>query len=202
MHQRNPQTGRTLAVIDMRYKYYKNAVAGVRSFAQIVYPRHNFVNHILPAVRIGAELADELSAEKIIVESSIYLHDIGRIIFFYRFHERVGYYVSKTILPLLGFTKEQTNAISYCVLVHSGTGAANFETIEAEIVANADAVSQFENFPYMFSIYYCTHGKDIEKTKDWLKRKYERAWQTKLTLEVARNRVIDDYEAIEKILWK
>lgn len=186
----------------MRYKNSKNAIHRVRALAQIIYPKHNFANHILPVVRIAIELADQLSADKTIVEAAAYLHDTGRLLFLYKFHERVGYQVSKTILPLLGFSKEQTNAISYCVLVHSGTSTTHFKTIEAEIVANADAISQFENFLYVFSIYYCTHGKNIDKTKTWLMGKYENAWHSKLTLEIARDRVNEIYPRIESLIGK
>ena len=146
------------------------------------------------------EFAEQLSADKVIVETAAYLHDIGRVVFFYRFHEEIGYYVSKIILPLFGFTKEQTNEISYCVLVHSATGTPHFKTIEAEILANADAISQIENFLYMFSIYYCTHGKNIEKTKAWLREKYERAWHQKLTLKIARSRVDHVYAITKKLI--
>jgi len=175
-------------------------VERVIAFAKIVYPKHNLENHILPAVRIGADFARQLSADRLIVETALYLHDTGRILFFYKYHEQVGYYLTKALLPLLGYTKEQVHAIACCVKVHSGKGIHPFDTIEAEIVANADAVAQFENFLYMFSIHFATHGRDLEKTKGWLSRKYERSWQTKLTLAVSRDRVMQVYPGIKQAL--
>ena len=184
----------------MEYYNNKKLIKRVALFSKLLYPKHNFLNHILPAVKIGKELAKELRADSLIVESASYLHDIGRIIYRYKNHEKRGSLISKVMLPLFGFSQNQVDEICYCILVHDATVSSEFKTLEAEIVANADALSQFENFLYMFSIYYSTHGKDIEKTKDWLKNKYERTWQTKLTLNIAKERVNDEYETIKKYL--
>jgi HD superfamily phosphodiesterase len=168
----------------------------VKRFAKHVYPAHMFRNHILPAVDIAGEFADTLDANKRNTQIAAYLHDIGRVP--HPFHAAVGNYVSRVVLRWCGCPKKDIDEICYCIRVHEGK--KGFNTIEAEIVANADAVSQFENFLYMFSLYYSTHGKDIDKTKRWLKDKYQRDYTDKLTLNIAKERADAAYKGFRDLL--
>jgi HD superfamily phosphodiesterase len=156
------------------------------------------MNHILPVVRIAGELAEELSADRDIVAAAAYLHDIGRVVFLYRWHAAVGATLARLVLPLLGYTPAQARRVAACIRAHRG---APFPTLEAEIVANADAAAQLENPLYLLAIHFATHGRDLAATRAWLRAKYARDWQTKLTLPAARRRVEGEYERIKKYLY-
>lgn len=64
---------------------------------------------------------------------------------------------------------------------------------------NADAVAQFDQYLYLFAIYY-SHRKNLEKTKRWILKKLERNWNTKLTLPGLRKEIRPIYEKIRKEL--
>jgi HD superfamily phosphodiesterase len=174
--------------------------AMVREIARRIYPRHNFENHILPAVRIALDLAGALGANAGIVEPAVYLHDLGRVVFLYRYHAQVGASLARIILAVSGYANIQARAICYCVRVHESKPEAGFQTTEAEIVANADALSQIENFLYMFAIHWATHGRHTERTRRWLKEKLERNLENKVTLEIARARYSADYACLKFLL--
>jgi HD superfamily phosphodiesterase len=172
----------------------------VRLIAKILYPSHNYINHILPTVQIANDLSDSLKANKSIVITSAYLHDIGRTFLGYRGHAYKGYIISKIILPFFGYSKSEIHKISYCIRVHDSQDSNDFNSLESKIVANSDAIAQFENWFYLFSIYFSKHGHDILKTKRWLLGKLSRSWETKITLDIAKDRVCKKYIDIKGIL--
>ncbi len=153
--------------------------------AKYIYPRHNFKDHILLTVKIAKFLATKLKADLVTVEAAAYLHDVGRVILRYKHHSYTGKIIGDFILFLLGFDKKERDRITYCILVHDCTKGKP-TTLEAEIVSNADALSQIDNFLYLFSVYYSSHGQNTLETKKWIKEKYAKSTNKKITLPIAK----------------
>jgi len=171
----------------------------VKKIAKLIYPKHNFREHILVTVKIARMLASRLNADLTTVTIASYLHDIGRVLFGYKFHGLTGSIIARIILLLLGFDRRKRNLISYCILAHDqNTGKK--DTLEAEIVANADALSQIDNFLYLFSIYYSSHGRDTQQTKEWIKEKYNRGLKTKITIPIVREMAYKKLQVINQVL--
>lgn len=171
----------------------------VKWIAKLIYPNHNFKDHILVTVAIARMLALKLGADLVTVEVASYLHDIGRVLLGYKDHGRKGSFISKLILLLLRFDQKKKRSISYCVLVHDGNNG-EINNLEAEIVANADALSQIDNFLYLFSIYYSSHGKDTLRVKKWIREKYYKEMKRKITLPIARSIAKKKLRIIDEVL--
>lgn len=171
----------------------------VKWLAKLIYPNHNFKEHILVTVAIARMLALKFGADLATVEVASYLHDIGRVLLGYRDHGRKGSLITKIILLLLGFDQKGQKSISYCVLVHDGNNG-EINNLEAEIVANADALSQIDNFLYLFSIYYSSHGKDTLRVKKWIGEKYYKEMKKKITLPIARSIAKKKLRIIDEVL--
>ena len=107
--------------------------------------------------------------------------------------------ISNIILFLLGFNKRERKRITYCILVHDCTKSKP-TILEAEIVANADALSQIDNFLYLFSIYYSSHGQNSAEAKRWIREKYSRSTNKKITLPIAKKMAQEKLRAIDDVL--
>ena len=173
----------------------------------LVRQRHladDFRYHILPVVRNAVELTSRLKADQRVVETAAYLHDIGRAGPYSSAakddHHIKGAKESKRILMGLGgYDPGTIEEVYHCVLAHRARAKPDPLTIEAEIVNNADAMSHFEAFPWLFGIFLQTEP-NLESAMQGLKAKYERDWGRELTLSCAREIVRPRFEAIMMVL--
>ncbi|MBN1792385.1 HD domain-containing protein [Candidatus Woesearchaeota archaeon] len=175
------------------------------SLCERSYPRHNLEGHLLPVVRIAEMLAKRHGADEGIVVPGAYLHDIGRVKFDYLKviginHDLSGYHYSRFFLKRIGVSPELAESISRTVLTHSGDCAHAPSNIEEEIVMNADAVSHFTEYLYLLSIRYSNNGLNLRAAKDWVLKKLEKSYTTKLTLPGVTEFVEDFYDRAKKEL--
>lgn len=178
----------------------------IKKLCKSSYPQHNWGGHLIPVVEAALKLQEEHGGDREIIEAGAYLHDIGRVKFNYLSligigHDLSGYYYSRYKLWLYGAPKEKIERISRCVLTHQGNGISKYSpnTLEEEIVMNADAVAQFEQYFYLFAIHY-SHRKSLEGTKKWVLQKLKRDWDTKLTLPNLKGRLQPVYDKIKQEL--
>lgn len=101
--------------------------------------------HFEPVVKYGLELAEIRKGDKEIVEIAAWLHDIGSIMGQYENHHIVSAEVAEKLLSGLGYPREKIDAVKHCILVHRGSLALKRETKEAQILADADAMSHFDD---------------------------------------------------------
>ncbi len=168
-------------------------LARIRALAHRIHPRHNMEGHILPVVQISLELAQELDTTDIsVVEAAAYLHDAGRVRFGCYRHDVTGSIYVDWKLRQYHVPRAAREHIVSCVRTHRGTKEHPPQSIEAEIVANADALSHFECILYEFGIHY-SHTHSVRKTSEWYKTKCEYDLARKLTIPGARTRAIHHY---------
>jgi ATP-dependent protease HslVU (ClpYQ) peptidase subunit len=96
----------------------------------------------------------------------------------------------------LGYDDEFIGKVAHCILTHRGRAEPDPETLEAEIVACADAMAHFDTFLDLVPLFIKTNNGSFEKAVIELEKKMERNWERKLTLPEAKEIVKDKYEAI------
>ena len=97
----------------------------------------------------------------------------------------------------MNYPEETIEKVKHCILTHSSDKNYPPKTIEAKIVASADALSHFDNF--LALAHSCAvRGESIKETKQSLSRKYESCWD-KLMPE-AKIMADTKYNAIKLIL--
>ena len=175
------------------------AMEKVRKLARMIHPAHNLEGHILPVVAMSVELAKELNADVEIAEMGALLHDAGRVRFGCYKHEITGAHYCRIKLWQYGFPKAEAARIIECVRCHRSGADSKPSSIEARIVANADALSHFECALYLFSIRYSS-TKNLKDTIGWLRDKLSRDLRHKLTLKPSRERAIQSYRLYIKPL--
>ncbi len=158
--------------------------------------------HIVPVVKNAMGLAKKLKADEEVVEMGAYLHDISNLLIedYDKYkkeneHHILGAEKSKEFLKEQGYGDDFIEKVVHCVLAHGGRAEPNPETLEAEIVACADAMAHFDTFlrlTWMFIESYNTTQEAIIE----LENKIQRDWNKKLTLPEAKEIVKEKYEAI------
>jgi uncharacterized protein len=143
-----------------------------------------FENHLLIVVKYALELAEKENADKEIVEIAAWLHDIGSIRGDYKNHHISSAEIAEELLTKLNYPKERIELVKNCILTHRGSVLLKKETKEAQILADADVMSHFENVDKLAKLFgkeYTLkklergYNKISPKAREILKDKFEKA---------------------------
>ncbi len=157
--------------------------------------------HLLPVVEYAQKLAEICDVNKEVVELSAWLHDIGRIKFGARNHELTGAAEAERILKQFGYSDEIIEQVKHCILAHRGSGSIQPQTMEAKVVATADALAHFDMFlPLLTAIGKRGKAKDDKIIYRWIYEKMERDWNKKILIPEAMEIAEEKYRAIELLL--
>ncbi|MFH0955570.1 MAG: HD domain-containing protein [Candidatus Micrarchaeota archaeon] len=175
----------------------KNRIIAI---AKDSYEDEDYKYHILPVVKNALILGKKLNADLEVVEAAAYLHDIGRATKRVNFvkeneHHITGAAETKKILEELRCPDAFVQKVCHCVLAHRGRKGPDPETLEAKIIANADAMAHFDTFLDLFDFFLKSSGS-FEEAILALEQKMDRDWNKKLTLPEAKKTVREKYEAI------
>ena len=136
--------------------------------------------HFVSMVKYAKKLAGETGADIEIVELAGWLHDIASILGDYENHHISGADYAEKLLMEYGYPKEKIDRIKHCIIAHRGSKDIPRETIEAECIADADAMSHFDNISSLFNLALVTRKLETEEAKKFVKEKLKRSWN-KLT---------------------
>jgi uncharacterized protein len=168
----------------------------IKELCEKNYPKRHYDYHIVSVVDNALLLAKRLNADVEIVEVAAYLHDIAWAFEKCRRdneHHVVGAKKTEEILREFGYDEEFIKKVTHCVLTHRGRNDLAPKTIEAKIIANADAMAHFDTFLDLFSFFM--EGNSFEDAVSELIDKMDRNWNKKLTLPEAKEMVEEKYKA-------
>jgi uncharacterized protein len=158
-----------------------------------------FTYHFTQVAKYSGQLADKLGADKEVVLISAWLHDIGSVIKGREDHHITGAEMAGEKLKELGYPTEKIELVKKCILNHRGSQDNNRETLEEKIVADADAMSNFDNIPGIFKAAFVYGGLEQGEGGKSVMHKLDNKW-AKLHFEDSRNIIKPKYEAIKIIL--
>lgn len=163
------------------------------------YGSSNSWKHMNHVVFLSKSLAQDTGADEEIVELAAWLHDWSAIQGFYKDHHERGSVAAGNILKRLGYLNEKSKHIKRCIFTHRSSQGIKPETIEAECLANADAIAHFLEIPDLLCSRHADGDMTIEEVVTWLKAKLKRDCK-KITLTKAEGIVAPYYEAAKVIL--
>ena len=145
-----------------------------------------WTHHIKEVVRISKEIAEQLGADKEIVEISALLHDYAGIKDYslHKEHHKHGAMEAGKILTRLNCTADKINLIKYCIANHRGSVSGDRNTPEVKCLASADAIAHIENVPSLFYLAFEKFHMEIDEGREWISNKLKRSWK-KISPEVA-----------------
>ncbi len=172
----------------------------IKQIAKANYSPADYNYHILPVVKNALLLAKKLHANKEIVETAAFLHDIGtgRARKGYKaqnLHHITGAAKTKKILNRLGYDKDFIEAVCHCIISHRGRAGPEPKTLEAKIIACADAMAHFDTFLDLFKFFLEYHDS-TEEVLPLIEAKMLRDWNKKLILPAAKRLKKKKFEAI------
>lgn len=132
--------------------------------------------HFVPMVAYAQQLAKEKGADVELISIAAWLHDIGSIIYGRKDHHITGTEIAEEKLKELNYPQEKIELIKKCILHHRGSVESKRETIEEQIIAEADALSNFDNisgiFKAAFTFEHLTQKEAQKAVREKLQRKY------------------------------
>lgn len=135
--------------------------------------------HIVSVVKNAEILAEHYGANKEVVMIAAWLHDIASVTdeSLYENHHIHGAEIAYHILSEQGYDKNKILQVQECIKHHRGSIISEKRSIEEVCVADADAVSHFENIPALLYLAYVKKGMGLEEGKEFVKEKLTRSFE-------------------------
>jgi len=99
-------------------------------------------------------LAKKLNADLEIVEIAALLHDIGLISGLRENHHITGSEIAEKKLKELGYDEDKIKKVKHCIFSHRGSRDIFRESVEAQIIADADSMCHFDDIKGLFYVCY------------------------------------------------
>ena len=155
--------------------------------------------HFAPTVKYAKQLAQELGGDEEIVEIAAWIHDIGSIVHGREDHHITGSEIAENKLREFGYPEEKVQLVKNCVLHHRGSQKMKLETLEEQIVAEADAMSNFDEIPGIFKAAYIYENKTQGEARKSVLKKLENKW-SQLKFEQSKEILRPKFEAVKLLL--
>ena len=134
--------------------------------------------HIKYVVNHARELAAAQNADVTVCELAALLHDVSlpANVGPREEHEVYGAKMAREILSELNFDPEKIEHVAQCILSHRGSKSAERKTNEEWILAEADALSHFDNIPMIFSLAYGEKKMPMAEGREYVKKKLQKSF--------------------------
>ena len=155
--------------------------------------------HFVPMVAHAKELAKEMNADIEIVEIAGWLHDVGSIIYGREDHHKTGAKVAKDFLTKIAYPENKIRLVEQCILGHRGSQNIERTSLEEQIIAEADVMSNFDNIAGIFKAAFVYENLDQGAAKKSVREKLERKWD-QLRFAKSKEIIKPKYEAAMLLL--
>ena len=127
-------------------------------------------------LRISQELAKKLKRDEEIIEIAAWLHDIGSIINGRKDHHITGAQIAEEKLKSLNYPLEKIELIKRCILNHRGSRNDFRETVDEQIIAEADALSHFNHIEGIFQAAFVYENQTQGQARETTRKKLQNKW--------------------------
>lgn len=172
----------------------KNFVESECKKSSSKYGYEPFPFHFVPVVQYAEKLADELGGDKEIILIAAWLHDIGSIIYGRNDHHITSVKIAEEKLQELGYAPKKIELVKKCILNHRGSQQNFRESLEEQILAEADVMSNFENIAGIFKAAFVYENLNQGEARDSVRKKLENKWK-QLHFDSSRRIIKPKYEA-------
>ncbi len=135
-------------------------------------------NHILEVVKFTELLATKMNAERDIAVLAALLHDYAAIVdcTLYEDHHIHGAHLASAILVGLGYPHDRAERVANAILTHRGSKKMPSLTLEARIVANADALAHIYQWESLLVYAQEQRGLNQQESRVFVAEKLSRSW--------------------------
>ena len=152
--------------------------------------------HVMVVKKCALRLADQLGGDKEILELAVLFHDSTINTHGNRIHHITGAESAERFLTKEDYPQERIEHVKQCILTHRVNDEVP-KSLEAKILASADAEAHLRTFPFIAHILITNIG--MEEAINALKEKIDRNWNKKMLPE-SKETVKEHYKIIKKTL--
>ncbi|MBU1252558.1 MAG: HD domain-containing protein [Nanoarchaeota archaeon] len=157
-----------------------------------------FPYNLVPMVSHADKLCLQLGGDREVILIAAWLHDIGSIIHGREDHHITGAKTAEEKLKELQYPDEKIEQVKKCILNHRGSQQNERDSIEEQIIAEADVISNFDNIAGIFKAAFI-EGKSQEEARKSARQKLQRKWN-QLHFESSKNLIQPKYAAAMLLL--
>ena len=162
----------------------KNIVEEVQKFVEDACVRNDkgyakeLILHLSSVAKNAVQLAGKFNADKEVVEIAAWFHDIGTIVYRKEDHHITGAEIAEKKLFELGYPKDKIEKVKHCIFSHRASRNIKRETVEAQILTDADSITHFYKVDDLFEaeLVFNNLNKDGDLAKEKVKQKLIRSW--------------------------
>ncbi len=134
--------------------------------------------HIAAVVKNAEMLAEQYGADKEVVMIAAWLHDIASITDYslYEQHHIHGAEMAGAILRGYGYDDNKISLVQDCIKNHRGSVRVEKNSVEELCVADADAISHFDDVPGLLYLAFVEKGMALEEGREFVKNKLIRSY--------------------------
>ena len=141
------------------------------------YGHQCYICHFVPMVEYAKSLAKEQPEADIeVVELAAWLHDIGSIMKGRKDHHITGAEIAENKLRELNYPEEKIKKVRECIFSHRGSQDLAKTSIEAQIIADADSLSGFDNISGLFRAAIFDEGMTQMEARKSVREKLTNCW--------------------------
>lgn len=156
--------------------------------------------HLMEVERYANLFCDRFSeADRDVVGLGVWFHDIGRLRGKNEGHDVYGAEEARKVLEKEGYPLEKIERV-YEVCRSHGCRDVQPESLEAKILATADAMSHFTHSFYFRLFQFYKDEKSFEEIREIIRKKLDRDFNDKIAFDEGRGEVRDRYEAMKLVL--
>lgn len=158
-----------------------------------------FLYHFTQVADYAGKLADEYGGDKEAILIAAWMHDIGSIVYGRKDHHITGVKIAEEKLEELAYPREKIEIVKKCILHHRGSQHDKCESLEEQIIAEADTISSFENIGGIFKAAFIYENLNQMDAKKSVKDKLHNKWH-QLRFEKSKEMIRPKYEAAMLLL--
>ena len=192
--------------LNVLFLFYMNIIQEIKNFVETEckkpsskYGYEPFIFHFTPVAEYAEKLADELGGDKEVILLAAWLHDIGSIIYGREDHHITGAKVAEDKLRELNYPQEKIELVKLCILNHRGSKNNIRNSLEEQILVEADVLSNFNNISGIFKAAFVYENKDQGEAMDSVGQKLINKYN-QLQFDSSRKLIKPRYEAAMIIL--
>ena len=158
-------------------------------------------SHIEYVDKLACVLAKKTNANETIVKLAVWLHDINhKPNDVSSQHHIENSRFARALLTERGFDTATVGAVEHCILTHRCKDEHRPRTIEARVIASADAMSHIENFSVLLFAAFVLKKYTVAEAWAWLSKKIDRDWNEKILIPEGKEMVREKCSEVRAML--
>ncbi len=153
-----------------------------------------YVEHFVPMQNHAKKLCHKLAGNPEIISIAAWLHDIDSMMIGRKDHHLTSARIARDFLEKQNYDPQKTTIVLACIEHHRQSTSFNRETLEEKIIADADAICNFDMLPGLFYVTLVVEKLTPILAAKSIKKKLENKWR-RLHFNESKKLVKPKYQA-------